>query len=48
MIPANHDTLQGKWQQLRGRVRAPWARLTDDELDQIERPAAAPVAAHRL
>lgn len=32
----NRDELMGKWQQIRGRVKEQWGRLTDDELDQIE------------
>ena len=31
----NRDNLQGKWRQVRGRVKQQWGRLTDDELDQI-------------
>jgi uncharacterized protein YjbJ (UPF0337 family) len=32
----NDDILQGKWKQLRGRLKESWGVLTDDELDQIE------------
>ena len=28
--------LQGKWKQLRGKVKERWGELTDDDLDQIE------------
>jgi len=28
--------LEGKWDQLRGRVKETWGDLTDDELDQTE------------
>jgi uncharacterized protein YjbJ (UPF0337 family) len=31
----NQDILEGKWKQLRGKVREQWGELTDDELDQI-------------
>jgi uncharacterized protein YjbJ (UPF0337 family) len=27
--------IEGKWKQLRGRVRERWGRLTDDDLDVI-------------
>lgn len=29
------EQFTGKWRQLRGRVKAEWGDLTDDELDQI-------------
>lgn len=32
----NSDTLKGQWKQLRGKVKAQWGRLTDDELDVID------------
>lgn len=32
----NDDVLQGKWKQLRGRLKETWGVLTDDELDQIQ------------
>lgn len=32
----NTDQLQGKWQQLRGKVKEQWGRLTDDDLDVID------------
>lgn len=32
----NADILKGKWQQLKGEARVQWAKLTDDDLDQIE------------
>lgn len=31
----NTDEMKGKWQQLRGRVREMWGKLTDDDLDVI-------------
>ena len=30
------EQFTAKWRQLRGRVKAEWGKLTDDELDQIE------------
>jgi len=32
----NEDTLKGQWNQLKGRVREQWGKLTDDDLDQIQ------------
>jgi len=32
----NWDTIQGKWKQLRGRIRQKWGDLTDDDLDVID------------
>jgi uncharacterized protein YjbJ (UPF0337 family) len=32
----NKDILEGKWRQLRGRIKTQWGKLTDDELDEIE------------
>ena len=32
----NRDVIQGKWQQWKGRVKRQWAKLTDDDLKQIE------------
>lgn len=32
----NRDTLEGNWLQMKGKVKARWGKLTDDELDQIE------------
>ncbi|MBP6015185.1 MAG: CsbD family protein [Candidatus Promineofilum sp.] len=31
----NDDILQGKWAQLKGKVKQQWAELTDDDLDRI-------------
>lgn len=30
----NEDQASGKWKQLKGKLRAQWGKLTDDELDQ--------------
>jgi uncharacterized protein YjbJ (UPF0337 family) len=32
----NWTQVEGKWQQLRGQVKAKWGKLTDDDLAQIE------------
>ncbi len=32
----NWDQIEGKWKQLRGRVREAWGDLTDDDLDTID------------
>jgi uncharacterized protein YjbJ (UPF0337 family) len=32
----NRDTIEGNWRQLKGKVKARWGKLTDDQLDQIE------------
>lgn len=29
----NEDRIQGKWKQLKGKLKAKWGRLTDDDLD---------------
>jgi uncharacterized protein YjbJ (UPF0337 family) len=31
----NTDTLEGKWTEIRGRVREKWSMLTNDDLDRI-------------
>jgi len=31
----NEDILQGKWAQLKGKVKEQWGKLTDDDLDVI-------------
>ena len=32
----NTDTIQGNWEQLKGKVQQKWGKLTDDDLDVIE------------
>jgi uncharacterized protein YjbJ (UPF0337 family) len=32
----NRDVLEGKWKQLRGKVKEQWGNLTDDDLDQSQ------------
>jgi uncharacterized protein YjbJ (UPF0337 family) len=29
------DVMKGKWNQLKGRIRQQWGRLTDDDVAQI-------------
>ena len=31
----NHDRLQGRWKQIKGKVKEQWGKLTDDDLDII-------------
>ncbi|HEX5755869.1 MAG TPA: CsbD family protein [Arenimonas sp.] len=31
----NWDIVQGNWKQFKGKVKAQWGNLTDDELDTI-------------
>jgi len=30
----NDDILSGQWKQLKGKIRAQWGKLTDDELEK--------------
>ena len=32
----NRDIIEGSWKQIRGKVKARWGKLTDDELDRVE------------
>jgi uncharacterized protein YjbJ (UPF0337 family) len=32
---ANKDQLQGKWNELKGKVKTTWGKLTDDDITQI-------------
>jgi uncharacterized protein YjbJ (UPF0337 family) len=32
----NRDVLQGKWREMRGKVKEQWGKLTDDDLDTID------------
>ena len=32
----NKDILQGKWRELKGKVKEQWGRLTDDDPDKID------------
>jgi uncharacterized protein YjbJ (UPF0337 family) len=31
----NWDQMSGNWKEFKGKVRVKWARLTDDDLDNI-------------
>ena len=31
----NSDQFQGKWKQLKGKVKEKWGKLTDDDLEMI-------------
>lgn len=31
----NWDIVAGNWKQFRGKVKAQWGKLTDDQLDEI-------------
>lgn len=32
----NEDTIKGRWKQLKGKYKAQWGKLTDDDLTMIE------------
>jgi uncharacterized protein YjbJ (UPF0337 family) len=32
----NEDTLTGQWNQIKGKVREKWGKLTNDDLDVIQ------------
>ena len=32
----NKDTASGNFKQLKGKIKAQWGRLTDDEIDKME------------
>jgi uncharacterized protein YjbJ (UPF0337 family) len=32
----NTDILEGKWKQLKGKIKEQWGDLTDDEIDKLE------------
>ena len=32
----NEDTLKGQWHQVKGRLKARWGRLTNDDFKRIE------------
>lgn len=31
----NWDQIEGRWTELKGKARASWGKLSDDELEQI-------------
>jgi uncharacterized protein YjbJ (UPF0337 family) len=32
----NNEQMAGAWRQIRGKVKAQWGKLTDDDLKQLE------------
>jgi uncharacterized protein YjbJ (UPF0337 family) len=32
----NRDIIEGNWKQVKGRIKAKWGRLTDDEIEEAE------------
>ena len=32
----NEDILQGKWKEIKGRVKEQWGKLTDDDIAEVE------------
>lgn len=32
----NKDIFEGKWEEVKGKVKQAWGKLTDDDLKQIE------------
>jgi len=32
----NADILRGKWNQIKGKAKQKWGKLTDDDLDRVE------------
>jgi uncharacterized protein YjbJ (UPF0337 family) len=32
----NRDIIEGNWKQVKGRFKARWGKLTDDELDEAQ------------
>lgn len=32
----NTDIFQGKWEEVKGKVKAAWGKLTDNDLQEIE------------
>jgi len=32
----NRDQMEGRWVQVKGRLKQKWGKLTDDDLDRLE------------
>lgn len=32
----NSDIAEGKWEQMKGKVREQWGRLTNDDVDEVK------------
>lgn len=37
----NSDIIAGKWEQLKGKARQQWAKLTNDDVEQVKGDAQA-------
>jgi len=35
-MATNWDVIAGKWKQYKGKAKARWGKLTDDDLDRVE------------
>jgi uncharacterized protein YjbJ (UPF0337 family) len=35
-MAVNSDTIQGNWQQMKGKIKEQWGKLTDDDLTYLE------------
>jgi uncharacterized protein YjbJ (UPF0337 family) len=35
-MPIDSDTIQGNWQQIKGKLKQQWGKLTDDDLTYLE------------
>ena len=33
----NKDFLKGSWEQIRGRIKSEWGKLTDDEIRALDK-----------
>lgn len=32
----NKDIFQGKWEEVKGKIKKTWGKITDDELNELE------------
>lgn len=32
----NKDIFEGKWEEVKGKMKKAWGKLTDDDMDQLE------------
>lgn len=32
----NKDTIEGNWTELKGKIKAKWGKLTDNEINELE------------
>ncbi len=35
-VDVDMDVIEGKWKELRGKIKERWGKITDHDLDQIE------------